>query len=235
MKPVSTLRSLPDETLRQVVGALPEEIKEVLFVHQREFFIAGGAIRAIIAGEPVKDIDIFTTSLDAVPQAIERYLQEFTPWGCWKESKTPCTRTVTISNCAVPPVQFVNNIAYESPEHCVRQFDFTICQAALWHNGDEWCSLCSHEFLRDVAAKQLVYTSPDRLEAPGGSLWRAFKYAQRGYSISQSELARIVLRLNEKLCTGDVEINPWTHYKRPTHNLTAIEASFRMPGTSSTY
>lgn len=188
------MRHLPDDALAKVVEALPGEVKEVLFVFP-QLFVAGGAIRAILVGEPVKDIDIFTTSLDAIPHAVARYIKELSPWGDWKEQQTPCTRTVTVANSPIPPVQFINNAAYESPEQCVNQFDFTVCQAALWHNGDGWSSLCTNEFLRDVADKRLVYTAPNRVEAPGGSLWRAIKYIQRGYSITQMELARLVERL----------------------------------------
>ncbi len=188
------MRSLPDDALAKVVEALPQEVCEVLFAFP-QLFVAGGAIRAILAGEPVKDIDIFSTSLDAVPLAVLRYVMEFEPYGDCKERQTPCTRTITVANSDVPPVQFINNVAYESPERCVNQFDFTVCQAALWYNGDGWSSLCTDEFLRDVADKRLVYTAPNRVEAPGGSLWRAIRYVSRGYSITQMEMARLIERL----------------------------------------
>ena len=186
-----TLQRLPDDILKKVVEALPQEVKEVLFVFP-QLFVAGGAIRSILAGEPVKDIDVFTTSLDVIPSAVQRYIMEFAPWGDWKKTETPCTTTISVNEFS--PVQFVNNIEYASPEDCIKQFDFTICQAAIWKASIGWDSCCSPSFIRDVADKRLVYTAPDRVEAPGGSLWRATKFLQRGYSITQSELARLVVR-----------------------------------------
>lgn len=232
MNQESPLQRLPDDILEKVVAALPSEVKEVLYVFP-QLFVAGGAIRAILAGEPVKDIDIFTTSLDAVSHAVPRYIQEFSPWGDWKETQTPCTRTVTVKD--IPPVQFVNNVAYVSPEDCVRQFDFTVCQAAIWKTESGWDSCCSPSFIRDVADKRLVYTTPNRVEAPGGSLWRAIKYAQRGYSITQMELAKLIERLVEgqrKIKVEHFKANDMVVDDKECHGITAseIQRSFSMRG-----
>lgn len=203
------LQRLPDAILKKIIEALPSEVKEVLFVYP-QLFVAGGAIRAILAGEPVKDIDIFTTSLDAIPCAVSRYALEFEPYGEVKKTWTPCTRTVKVEG--FPPVQFINNIAYTSPEECVRQFDFTVCQAAIWKTEPGWGSCCAPDFIQDVADKRLVYTAPSRVEAPGGSLWRAIKYTRRGYSITQMEFARLI----ERMVEGQNKIK-LEHYK--THGM----------------
>lgn len=225
----SPLQRLPDDVLEKVVAALPAEVKEVLFVFP-QLFVAGGAIRSILAGEPVKDIDIFTTSLPVVHLAVPRYIQEVGPDADWKEHRTPCTRSITVVG-DYPPVQFINNIAYESPEDCVRRFDFTICQAAIWRTESGWTSCCSPDFIRDVAAKRLVYTSPEREEAPGGSLWRAIKFVQRGYSITQEELTKLIVRLNKQTMRFYREIygNPW-QYDADDHG-DVIRRSFHMPST----
>lgn len=169
------------QALRNTLDAFPQ------------LFIAGGFVRAVTADESVKDIDIFTTDLSVVERAVQFYIRQRGSLGV-KEVLTPCTITVTDGFC---PVQFVNNIAYESIEQCVAQFDFTVFQAAYWRENFQPKAVCVPEFIRDVAERRLVYTAPDRVEAPGGSLWRAIKYAQRGYSITQLELARLIERLVE--------------------------------------
>ena len=109
------------------------------------------------------------------------------------EHETPCT--ITVKGEGVP-VQFINNISHTVVQG-LQQFDFTICQVALWHDSEGFRTCCTPDFIRDVAAKRLVYTAPNRVEAPGGSLWRAIKFTQRGYSITQKELAKLVSRLVE--------------------------------------
>jgi hypothetical protein len=225
VNPNINLMALPEDAMVKVLEALPAEVQEVLLAFP-QLFVAGGAIRAAVAGEPVKDIDIFTTSTDSVPLAVSRYIHEFPSDAECVETKTPCTRTVATVVSDIPPVQFVNNVSYGSPGMCLMQFDFTVCQAALWHDGDGWRSICTDEFIRDVADKRLVYTSPNRVEAPGGSLWRAFKYARKGYSITQTELAKLVVRLNHSLEKFDDE-------RTRTHNVDAIASSFRMPGSTN--
>lgn len=181
-----------------VVNWLPLEVRRTLKKFP-QLFVAGGFIRACLAGETPKDIDIFTTDLSIVDEAVDYYVKSCRLYDTREvtQKKTPCT--ITVENGYLPPVQFVNNVAYKSPEECVNQFDFTVCQAAIWCDAaGNWQSLYTPEFIRDVAQKRLVYTAPNRVEAPGGSLWRAFKYAQRGYSITQQELARLIERLIEK-------------------------------------
>lgn len=189
----TNFQCLPKDNLFKVMNALPPQVAATL-IHYPQLFVAGGFIRAVLAGEPVKDIDIFSTDLTVVDRAVDFCLVPFNSWKGGEKRRTPYTITVDVVGQA--PIQFINNVAYATPEECVSRFDFTVCQAAIWRDIDGvWRSLCTPEFIRDVADKRLVYTAPVRVEAPGGSLWRAFKFAQRGYSISQQELARLVNRL----------------------------------------
>ena len=225
---LQTYACLSPAEMQMVFDVLPWEVVATLFAFP-QLFVAGGCIRAAVAGEEVKDIDIFTTDLAVVDKAVEFLLtQRERRGGDAVERATPCTRTVVIDGL---PVQFINNVAYASPVQCIETFDFTICQAAFWHgtNG-QWQSHSTPEFHRDVALKRLVYTAPDRAEAPGGSLWRAFKYVRRGYSITQRELARLVVRLNESLDSGEHVVSPWKTVKAKTHEVEDVANAFRMPG-----
>ena len=241
--------TLSPSGIERVVNGLPLEVRRALKKFP-QLFVAGGFIRARLAGETPKDIDIFTTDLSIVDAAVDSYVELYHLYDTREvtQKKTPCT--ITVENGYHPPVQFVNNVAYKSPEECIHQFDFTVCQATIWCDADDnWQSLCTPEFIRDVAQKRLVYTAPNRVEAPGGSLWRAFKYAQRGYSITQQELARLIERLIEKTeeeeedvvlyddDDGDVRWrDPYVTYipppKKPKRHLSAttIARSFSMGG-----
>lgn len=187
------LTMLSPQDFEMVLNALPMGVRTTLYAFP-SLFIAGGFIRAVLAGEEIKDIDIFTSDLSIVDEAVQFYVRQCQAVGhTMTEHETPCT--ITVKGEAYP-AQFVNNIAY-TIEQGIQQFDFTICQAALWCDFEGFRTCCTYEFIRDVAAKRLVYTAPDRVEAPGGSLWRAIKFTQRGYSITQVELAKLVARLVE--------------------------------------
>ena len=59
----------------------------------------------------------------------------------------------------------------------------------------KWRSLVSPSFYPDLAAKRLVYTSPCRDEAPGGSFLRVRKFLSRGYNIQVLSLAGVLARI----------------------------------------
>ena len=85
----------------------------------------------------------------------------------------------------------------------IQSFDYTVAKAAVWCSGYstlpgrniEWKSICHDEFYADLAAKRLIYTSPQRNEDAGGSLLRMLKFYQRGYRIPLDSLAAVVARL----------------------------------------
>ena len=223
-----TFACLSPEEVNRVFDVLPCAVVGTLFAFP-QLFVAGGCIRAAVAGEEAKDIDIFTTDLAVVDKAVEFLLTQRERRGNDAvERATPCTRTVVIDGL---PVQFINNAAYPSPFRCIETFDFTICQAAFWHDRNgQWQSNSTPEFHRDVACKRLVYTAPDRVEAPGGSLWRIVKYVRRGYSISQGELARVVARLMRGRIKQVVE-DVLAEKDLPDESIDEyVLRSFRMPG-----
>ena len=60
---------------------------------------------------------------------------------------------------------------------------------------DKWCSACDPRFYADLAAKRLVYRSPERNEDAGGSMLRVLKFYQRGYRIPLDSLGAVIARL----------------------------------------
>lgn len=172
---------------------LPKIVKVLLQKHGAKVFVAGGYVRAVIAGERINDIDLFTSSKD--------YGE-----ACAKELANPADRKprrmLSTDNAYTVfvkpfPVQFIHRWTFASPSDALESFDFTIAQAALWWDGEAkwWRGCCSERFYADLAAKRLVYTEPTREEAAGGSLLRVLKFYQRGYRIPLDSMGAVIARL----------------------------------------
>jgi hypothetical protein len=181
-----TFESLQKEDLHAVVAALPEPLKDLIISDKwsGRIIIAGGLIRAVVAGEPINDIDLFTNSkvesdelLFAIRDEIEADVSIFS---------TPNAHSIEGFKY---PVQIILAWQFHDAYYCIKSFDFTICQAAIYYEHGKWHSVCSENFYPDLAAKRLRYTNPSRVETHiGGSLTRILKHYQRGYHIDVESL-----------------------------------------------
>jgi hypothetical protein len=172
--------------LDRCVAAIPPELQELLKKHGSSLVVAGGFIRAIVAGEKPADIDVWTDSKqrsqDASEQLAGNVLVHTSP------------RAYTVRRETAIPVQFIHQWTFANPESLLSSFDFTIAQAALWWDGEKWATLASTLFYADVEARRLTYLAPIRTEAVAGSLFRVFKFYKRGYSISLEDFAAVMAR-----------------------------------------
>lgn len=176
--------------LNFVLRRVPRDVRELMKL--RGLFLAGGFIRAAIAGEKASDIDLFGASLeslklDAMQFAIARQ---------GRMHETDNALTVLTPGHRLP-VQFITKWLYApgEQEKLLAEFDFTIAQSVIWWDKDGWHSSIGEAFYRDLAARRLVYTFPQRAEAAGGSLLRARKFLMRGYNIQAESLAGVISRL----------------------------------------
>jgi hypothetical protein len=168
---------------------LPRPVLKLLVAHPRQLVLAGGYLRAVTASEPVSDIDIFGPSTDYLRACIAAFVAENK-----KGRLIETDNALTVYGLGLP-VQFIHRWTYSRPEDILASFDFSICQVALWYNGQTWESLVGPQFYADLAAKRLRYTRPVRNEDAGGSLLRVLKYYQRGYRIPLDSLGAVVVRL----------------------------------------
>lgn len=171
--------------------------------------VAGGFIRAIVAGEKPSDIDVWTDSKDT------SFNGAVTLSAAFGTLPHDSSRAYTVRQTAGIPVQFIYQWTFASVSALIASFDFTIAQAAVWWDGEKWTSGCSSLFYADVEAKRLTYLAPIRNEAIAGSLFRVFKFYKRGYSISLPDLAAVMAR-----ATG---LDPATIHG------TLLEAGSRLP------
>lgn len=192
-----------------VLTRTPKYVRTMLTDNVGELFMAGGFIRATIAGEKPSDIDIFGPSREKL-EAVAKDVVVNSNGGA-RLHETENAYTILWKNGRVP-LQFIHRWVYSDAMKLVQEFDFSIAQAAVWAvRGDDlhpfkWESLCGDHFYSDLAAKRLRYLYPSRAEDAGGSLMRARKFLKRGYSIQAPSLAGIISRLMSGLNWDDGRI-----------------------------
>lgn len=180
--------------LRFVVSRIPRDVRDVM--HLYNLVLGGGFIRELIAGGEVRDIDLFGENKNVLRVALEALATLRSDKG-YKTRIHNTDNADTLFTEGKLPVQTINRWLYENSDLVISSFDFTVCAAAVWQNHDgTWTSTCHMDFYKDLAARRLVYTHPERNEDAGGSLLRAIKFVKRGYNIQMPSLAGVVARLS---------------------------------------
>lgn len=201
-------RELNYYDLQWCLRMCPAPVLELLKRHPGTLAVAGGYVRDCIAQERPHDIDLFSST----PELAKAYAQEFAG-GPSRYIETLNAYTV-LGRCSYS-VQFIHRWAYANPVDLLASFDFTVAMAALWWGhphtaeggmgGATWRSAAHPDFYADLAAKRLIYTSPVRKEAAGGTMLRLLKFYQRGYRIPLDDLGQVIARL----CAGvDLDKTP---------------------------
>jgi len=172
------------------VTRLPKRVADLLKREGPKLFIAGGYLRSIVANETINDIDIFTDD----KASAKRFAKELLDTNFHdKLVESPNAITLVTKPYVI---QFITRWTFNRPEEVLPSFDYTIAKAALWYENKEWKSSVDDNFYVDLAARRLVYTSPQRNEDAGGSIIRMLKFYQKGYRITLQSLAAVVARLN---------------------------------------
>jgi len=195
-----------------------------------ELIVAGGYVRACVAGELVNDIDCFTTS-KAKAREVAEYVVELSIASENRKFIHESDNAYTITKYQTP-IQIIHRWTFTGPRDAIMSFDFTISRAAFWwenvykapheidpasgddtltplvdHERSGWHSICDSRFYSDLAAKRLVYTMPIRNEDAGGSMLRVLKYYQRGYRMPIDSLGAVIARLAMGVRTRAIEEN----------------------------
>ena len=210
------MQTLTQSDLNFVLSRCPRDILKLLKANPGKLFLAGGFIRATIAGEKVSDIDLFGQSIED----LERIAKDLTLERKGRYFKTD--NAYTVLSPPRMPVQFITRWLFPDPDLCILSFDFTVCQAVIWTEkidieiADEpgikktkiiFHSRISDDFYRDLAARRLVYTFPKRDEEAGGSFLRVIKFIKRGYNIQAPSLAGVIARIVSKLDFDRIGVN----------------------------
>lgn len=216
MQQTSTL-SVHD--LDWAVRRLPKKVSDVLKQYKGRVFLAGGYLRSRILSEKVSDLDLFAPNKDtalaaALAMAVNHEIGEPSPGFNLLSLLYETENAYTVKGMR-PMVQVIHRWTFENPVDAIESFDFTIAKAAIWYDGTRWQSVCHVDYYADLAGKRLVYTSPIREEAPGGSLLRVLKFYQRGYRIPLDSLAAVLARLVNSVDLAKVDTSSVINKRGP--------------------
>ena len=207
---------LDKQDLQWIVRCLPKDVRKLLKSHLPRLTVAGGFIRALIAREKPSDVDIFAPSVEAATTGAEMLAPQGEVYDIKnhrsKESEWTGKIIKTKNALTIPrddiTVQFITRWTFDKVEDLLASFDFTIAAAAVWCDADGWHSQCDDKFYIDLAARRLVYRSPQRNEDAGGSMLRVLKFYQRGYRMPLESLAAVTGRLVRGVDWGRIHACP---------------------------
>lgn len=187
--------------LQFVVTRIPRDVRELM--KKYGLYLGGGFLRETISQQKPNDIDLFGPNKVILDSASKELGEE-------RQARVFATdNAITLISAPRLPVQFITRWLFSSGDDVLASFDFTVCQAVVWWNGSHWESRIAETFYSDLAARRLVYTSPIREEAAGGSLMRVRKFLARGYNIQAGSfgavLARIFMKVRESGMTATEE------------------------------
>ncbi len=189
------MRTLESQDVYWIKRRLPKSVLAMMFDYGSACVLAGGFIRSCIANEPTSDIDLFSTNKDHARMLANKA-------ALWQGCRMVETDNAFTVLGLTYPVQFIHRWTFDEPQKIVPSFDFTIARAAVWFGQRTDAgrhrlldSLCDDRFYSDLAAKRLVYCSPERNEDAGGSMLRVLKFYQKGYRIPLDSMAAVMARM----------------------------------------
>jgi hypothetical protein len=192
-----TTTPLNQSDIFRLFHRLPSPVEALLRKYPDASFVAGGYIRAVIAGEEISDIDLFAPSKEAAREYCD-FLRTSYPGARAVETEN----AVTVIPKELPfTLQVIHRWNFAHPEQVIASFDFTIAQAIIYLSGPyvEKRGICCPHYYEDLAAKRLVYTAPHREEEAGGSFLRLLKFQKRGYSAPLPSIAGVLQRIFAKV------------------------------------
>jgi len=189
------------EDLHRVVSHLPSDLIEQIKLESTTV-VAGGFIRDLIAGDKIRDIDVF----GATKELLSMVATNLTMGRNGRLHYTD--NAITLLSPPRMPIQFITRWLYLSSTDILASFDFTVCQVLVkWDNlNSKWVGECGEAFYSDLASKRLRYTNPVREEEAGGSMLRVIKFVEKGYHISPESLGKVIGRLVSKIDFERLEI-----------------------------
>jgi hypothetical protein len=177
--------------------------------------IAGGSVMSALLNETTAtDIDIFFTSAHAF-EVVYTMLSNTSSGsalfsGYSTDTKLDDVKTdnnirfikFTNKDTNYKPIQLIKMVWFDSPDHVIDSFDFTVTQFAL-HKND---LIFNPIAFADLYRKRLVI---NRIQHPTTTLRRLIKYTNKGYYADQRMLLQIAekIKVAAELADPDLHIN----------------------------
>lgn len=172
---------------RIVECGLPIEDNEI------KWYVAGGALRSVFAGEHINDLDIYFESQIDFDKFKEKYFKDLKP--------VFNTDNAISYDKNKRKIQLIKKF-YGSPKEIIDRFDFSICKCAyvpfpylsvsMFVFGDN--------FLEHLSLRILCYNVKG--DHPINSLYRVVKFLKKGYKIPAVEIVKLALRINDLKITN---------------------------------
>ena len=183
-----------------IEGVVPQKVISLL--KEEDCFLAGGCLRSIINNEPISDYDLFYKSEEQAKEAAWKFMHNNE--GTIKMNRNAISIWFP-EKTKVEKLQFISGHVFDSPQDILDGFDFTVCGAVFNYDQNIPHITVHPEFYKDTLFKNLVYVGAGTRSCPVASLYRTYKYRDRGYKITQSEMLSIVEEINRRaLEVGDI-------------------------------
>lgn len=181
-----TFERLTKEEVERVLSLLPPAVLKQL---QREnVVLAGGCIRDVLAGIPVKDLDVFCHS----EKQAEHLAMAVSPFA----RHTTFAYSVVVAPCPLP-IQFIYYKDFSNAEDLISQMDFRACCAGIYWDGNEFVGVAVDGMRFDCQARELHFMSQKKDEGKLTALRRALDFSRKGWTISNEELADIIVHYED--------------------------------------
>lgn len=179
--------TLEQNIVDQVIQQLPTEVIQVLKL--KGIYLGGGYVRDVILGSEPKDIDLFVKDQDSIDWADFLLVKVF-DYNAFKTKNA-----ITFKKKGCKEIQIITRWKYLVVQEMIADFDFTMCKAGIQYTSEgKFEGYCHDRFMSDTRNKILFYTQPIREEECVSSLKRAVRFANRGYTISNEQLTKLVAR-----------------------------------------
>lgn len=156
-------------------------------------YISGGAIFSLYNGEDVKDYDMFLSDEDIVKDLYKHFESEARlsySGGVRKGTYKGCNIIVTDNAISIGNYQIITRFI-GAPVGVIGQFDFKHNQFYL--EDGEIKTISGWKYLKE---KKLYYNE-DRARDICGTIIRVKKFVERGFKITNKEMAKMLLKLHK--------------------------------------
>ena len=199
--------STKQRILNDVLSCIGE--KHLKLLRKWEVIIAGGAITSAFTYSKINDIDCYFKSkeclvgfLNDVSKESKLFKYEVVAFRHFTDKATLVWDFDTEQD-----VQYVYQKYYKTTQDIFDNFDFTINMGAikLGKTPEEDKVVLHQDFERHCLSRKLVVNT--KSQYPLVSMFRAGKYKERGYSLDNKEMLKMLLMVN------NLEINSWEQVK----------------------
>lgn len=153
----------------------PEVADLAPLIIENESFVAGGVFRSITSGDTPKDIDVFFYNAGGYNNALERFRNS-------KKYEPVYHTTRSAGFKHISSDMLIDLVCYQfgTPQEVLNRFDFTICKACLFKQGDFYVFMEHGMFHKHIEERKLVVTTD--IENPDLFFNRLIRYVKYGFT-----------------------------------------------------